>query len=204
MRPVARHLVFAAIVGLVTGALTQVGQGILPDGWRVVANSITPWLAVAFVVGSRAPARAPVPAAVGGIVTLLGALVGYYGLVAIRYGYGPSLSGAVLLWLVAAVVGGPVFGVVGAWWRGPDAWRRAVGPALLGAAAIAEGVYLSRIETVAAAAPAFIVVGLVLPVVLGRAREDRVRGLVALVPCLGLGAAGFVATLALYSVFTGV
>ena len=36
-----------------------------------------------------------------------------------------------------------------------------------------------------------------LPVVLGRSREDRVRGLVALVPCLGLGAAGFVATLAL-------
>jgi len=137
-------------------------------------------------------------------ITLLGALVGYYGLVAIRYGYGPSLSGAVLLWLVAAVVGGPVFGVVGAWWRGPDAWRRAVGPALLGASAIAEGVYLSGIEPVAAATPGFSAVGLALPVVLGRSREDRVRGLVALVPCLGLGAAGFVATLALYGVLTGV
>jgi hypothetical protein len=203
VRPLARHLAFAAFVGLGTGALTQVGQGVLPDGWRVVANSITPWLAVAFLVGSRAPSRALAPAAVGGVVTLLGALVGYYGLVALRYGYGPSLSGAVLLWLVAAVVGGPVFGVAGAWWRGPHAWRRAVGPALLGAAAIAEGVYLSGIETVASATPGFIVVGLALPVVLGRSREDRVRGLVALVPCLGLGAAGFVATLALYGLLTG-
>jgi hypothetical protein len=204
MSPIARHLVLAAVVGLAAGALTQVGQGVLPDGWRSVANSITPWLVVAFLVGSRTPAPATIPAAAGGIVTLLGALVGYYGLVAIRYGYGPSLSGAVLLWLVAAVVGGPVFGVAGAWWRGPDAWRRAIGPALLGAAAIAEGVYLSGIETVAAATPGFIVVGLALPLALGRSREDRVRGLVALVPCLGLGAAGFVATLALYAVLTGV
>jgi uncharacterized membrane protein (GlpM family) len=202
VRSTAGHLALAAVVGLSLGALTQVGQGVLPDGWRSIANSITPWLAVAFLTGSVAPGR--VPAAAGGIVTLLGALVGYYGLVAIRYGYGPSLSGAVLLWLVAAVVGGPVFGLAGHWWRGPHAWRRAIGPALLGAAAIAEGVYLSGIETVAAATPGFVIVGLALPVVLGRSREDRVRGLVALVPCIALGAAGFVATLALYGVLTGI
>ena len=198
----ARHLAIAALIGLAAGSLTQVGQGVLPDGWRVIANSITPWLAVAFLTGAVAPGRAS--AVAGGIVSLLGALVGYYALVAIRFGYGPSLSGAMLLWLIAAVVGGPVFGLAGHWWRGPDAWRRAVGPALLGAAAIAEGVYLSGIETVAAATPGFLVVGVALPVLLGRSRDDRLRGLAALVPCLALGAAGFVATLALYGVLTGV
>ena len=197
-----RHLALAAVAGLVTGALTQVGQGALPDAWRPIANSMTPWLAVAFVVGSLAPTRGSAMA--GGLLTLLGAHVGYYALVALRFDTWPSLRGAVVFWIVGAAVGGPVFGLMGAWWRGPDAWRRAIGPALLGAAAIAEGFYLSGIETVASAAPGFVVVGLLLPVVLGRSREDRVRGLVALVPCLALGAAGFVATFALYGLLTGV
>ena len=202
MSATARHLVLAVVVGLATGVLTQLAQGVLPDGWGPLANSITPWLAVAFVVGSGAPARGS--AVAGGALTLIGALVGYYALVGLRFGYWPSLRGAVLLWVIGALVGGPVFGLMGRWWRGADPWRRAVGPALLGAAAIAEGVYLSRIETVASAAPAFIVVGLVLPVVLGRSREDRVRALVALVPCLALGGAGFVALLGLYALVTGV
>jgi hypothetical protein len=197
-----RHLAFASVVGLATGVLTQVGQGVLPDGWGPLANSITPWLAVAFLVGSWAPSRNA--AVAGGVLTLLGALVGYYVLVGIRFDIWPSLRGAVLLWIIGAAVGGPVFALMGRWWRGDDPWRRALGPALLGAAAIAEGAYLSRVETVATAAPAFIAAGLVLPILLGRSREDRLRGLVALVPCLALGAAGFVATLGLYDLLTRV
>jgi hypothetical protein len=202
VRAPAGHLLLAAGVGLATGVVTQLAQGVLPDAWGPLANSITPWLAVAFLVGSRAPGR--MPAIAGGVLTLLGALVGYYALVGLRFGYWPSLRGAVVLWIIGAAVGGPVFGLMGWWWREPHPWRRAIGPALLGAAAIAEGVYLSRIETVASAAPAFVVVGLMVPVVLGRSRDDRIRGLVALVPCLALGAAGFVATLGLYALLTGV
>jgi hypothetical protein len=201
VRATARHVAIAAIAGLAAGAVTQVAQGLLPDGWGVVANSITPWLAVAFLTGSVAPTRSS--ALIGGAVALLGALVAYYGLVDIRYGYGVSLSGALRVWILGAVVGGPVFGLAGSWWRGSRAWPRAIGPALLGASAIAEGVYLSGIETVGAATPGFLVIGLALPVLLGRSREDRVRGLVALVPCLALGAVGFAATLALFGVLTG-
>ena len=200
---IARTIGIALAAGLVAGAVTQLLQGILPAGIGSFANSATPWLAVAFGVGSTASRWWL--AAIAGAVTLLAALVGYYGLVQLRYGYGPELRGAVLLWLIAAVVGGPVFGVAGRWWRGDGPWLRATGPALLGASAIAEGVYLAGIPTVASAGTTVRRRrALTIPVVLGRRRDDRIRGLVLLLPCVGLGAAGFVATLALYGLLTGV
>jgi hypothetical protein len=189
------YLGVAVVVGLVTGAVTQLLQGILPAEVGSLANSITPWLAVAFAVGSRS--RRPALAAIAGAITLLGAVVGYYWLVQVRFGYAPEIRGTVLLWIIAAVVGGPIFGLAGSWWRGDRPWLRATAAALLGAAAIAEGAYLSRIETVAAIAPAYIIGGLLVPILLGRDREDRIRGLLLLVPCLALGVAGFVATIAL-------
>jgi hypothetical protein len=198
---IARTVAIALAAGLIAGGVTQLLQGILPAAIGSFANSATPWLAVAFGVGSTASRWWL--AAIAGAVTLLAALVGYYGLVQLRYGYGAELRGAVLLWLIAAVVGGPVFGVVGRWWRGDGPWLRATGPALLGASAIAEGVYLAGIPTVASAGPLFVAVGLAIPVVLGRRRDDRIRGLLLLLPCVGLGAAGFVATLALYGLLTG-
>jgi hypothetical protein len=198
---IARTIGIALAAGLIAGGVTQLLQGILPAGIGSFANSATPWLAVAFGVGSTASRWWL--AAIAGAVTLIAALVGYYGLVQLRFGYGPELRGAVLLWLIAAVVGGPVFGVVGRWWRGDGRWLRATGPALLGASAIAEGIYLAGIPTVASAGPLFVAVGLAIPVVLGRRRDDRIRGLLLLLPCVGLGAAGFLATLALYGLLTG-
>jgi hypothetical protein len=199
---IARTVGIALVAGLVAGGVTQLLQGILPEGIGSVANSATPWLAVAFGVGTTASRWWL--AAIAGAVTLLAALVGYYGLVQLRFGYGAELRGAVLLWLIAAVVGGPVFGVAGRWWRGDGPWLRATGPALLGASAIAEGVYLAGVPTVASAGPLFVVAGLSVPVLLGRRRDDRIRGLVLLLPCIALGAAGFVATIALYGLLTGV
>jgi hypothetical protein len=202
-----RTLALAIVAGLVAGVLTQIGQSVLPDLLRPVANAISPWLAVAFAVGAGAAGRRA--AALGGSVALLFALVGYFGLVWLRFDLPPRLGGANLVWLLGALVGGPVFGLAGHWWRADDpwsradAWRRAAGPALLGAAAIADGVYLSRIETVAASAPLFVVAGLLVPLVLGRTAGDRLRGLVALLPCLALGAAGFAALLVVYGLATG-
>jgi len=45
---------------------------------------------------------------------------------------------------------------------------------------------------------------LLAPLVLGRSREDRLWGYVAILPALALGAIGYVVFLGLYSVFTGV
>ena len=177
------------LVGLATGALTQIGQGILPDGWSQAANSISPWLLVAFLLGSRMPDRPW--AALAGFGALAFALLGYYGMVQLRFGYGGS-TGALILWGIGAMVGGPVFGVAGWTWRFEDGWRRAAAVGLLAAVAIAEGGYLIRILPEAAVGIAFILVGLCVPLVLGRSSWERARAYLAVVPALALGVIGYI------------
>ena len=70
-----RQVALVVVAGLATGVLTQVGQSVLPDQASQAANAITPWLVVAFLVGSTMPDMPR--AAVAGIGTLVLALVGY-------------------------------------------------------------------------------------------------------------------------------
>jgi hypothetical protein len=170
--------------GLATGALTQIGQSALPDDWSQLANAITPWLLVAFLLGSAMPdTRWAVSAGAG---ALLLALVGYYGMVQLKYGYGGG-TGAWIFWGLGALVGGPVLGVAGHWWRGPVHRRRAIAIGLLGAVAIAEGAYNVLVVDHTTVGVAFIVAGLLVPLVFGRSRDDRLGGYVAMVPILLLG-----------------
>ena len=186
----ARRVVLVVAVGLLVGVLTQLGQGLLPDGWQQVANAISPWLLVAFVLGATMP---DVRWAAGaGVAALVFALVGYYGLVQLRFGYGGSTN-ALLLWTTGAFVGGSVYGVLGRWWRVGGPWQRAAAIGFLAAVAIAEGVYLTRILPTPAVGAGFIVAGLVIPLLAGRSWVDRMRGYAAAVPALGLGALGYLA-----------
>ena len=183
--------------GLATGALTQLGQGLLPEGWSQAANAITPWLFVAFLVGSAMPdARW---AAVAGVAVLVLALVGYYAMTEIRYGIGGG-SRSLVVWGTGSGVGGVVFGVAGRWWRAGEHRQRAVALGLLAAVAVAEGVYVAVVLSRPAVGAGFAVAGLLAPVILGRSREDRICGYVATLPMLGLGALGYVALLAVNSV----
>ena len=86
-------------VGLVTGVLTQLGQGLLPGGTSQVANAISPWLLVTFLVGAVMTSRMGAVAA--GIATLAFALVGYYAMIELRFGYGASTS-SLLFWGLGA------------------------------------------------------------------------------------------------------
>jgi hypothetical protein len=181
-----------AIAGLSVGVLTQIGQSVLPDGVSQAANSISPWLLVAFVVGSRMPDRRW--AAVAGFGVLVFALTGYYAMIELRYGYGASTP-SLVRWGIAALVGGPVFGIAGWTWRFEGGWHRAAAIGLLAAVAIAEGAYLVQILPDTEVAAAFIVVGLTVPLVLGRTARERARAYVAVVPALALGALGYIAFL---------
>jgi len=182
-RTPATRVALIVVAGLATGALTQIGQGVLGD-WSQVANAITPWLLVAFLLGSAMPdTRWAVAAGAG---ALLLALVGYYGMVQLRFGYGGG-TGAWIFWGLGALVGGPVFGVAGHWWRGPVHRRRAMAIGLLGAVAIAEGAYHVLVVDHPIVGAAFIVAGLLVPLVFGRSRDDRLGGYVAMVPILLLG-----------------
>jgi hypothetical protein len=189
------------VAGLATGVATQLGQSFLPDGWSHVANAISPWLLVAFLLGSRMPDR---PWAAGaGIAALVLALVGYYAMIELRYGYGASTS-SVLLWGIAALVGGPVFGVAGWTWRFETGWRRAAAIGLLAAVAIAEGVYLIRILPDPAVGAGFVVVAALVPLILGSSWIERGRAYVAVIPAVALGGLGYVIFIALANLLAGV
>jgi hypothetical protein len=176
-------------IGLLVGVATQIGQSLLPDGVSHAANSISPWLLVAFLLGSRMPDRRW--AALAGFGALAVALVGYYAMVQLRFGYGGS-TGALVLWGIGAIVGGPVFGVAGWTWRFESGWRRAAAIGLLAAVAIAEGGYLIGILPEASVGAAFVLVGLCVPLVLGRTMGERGRAYLAVIPALALGIAGYI------------
>lgn len=190
-----RRWALVAIIGLATGAITQFGQSVLPTGWSQAANAISPWLLVAFLVGSRMPG--PRSAVLAGIGTLVLALVGYYAMTQLRYGIGGSTS-SLLFWGLGALAGGPVFGLAGRGWRTGAHRTRAGALGLLSAAAIAEGGYHALALDQVAVGLGFAVVGLLVPLLLGRDGRDRLGGYVALVPALILAALGFVVFLWIY------
>jgi hypothetical protein len=174
--------------GLATGVVTQFGQSVLPDGWSQAANSISPWLLVAFLVGAAMPDIRW--AAIAGIATLGLALAGYDAMILIRYGYGPGV-GPTSFWGFAAVAGGPVFGGAGRAWRtGPHLWR-AIALGLLVAVGVGEGIYCAVGLSWPAVGAGFAIAGLSMPLILGRSRDDRIGAYVAAVPALGLAALGY-------------
>ena len=187
--------------GLATGVLTQFGQSVLPDGWSQVANSISPWLLVAFLVGA---AMSDVRwAAIAGIATLALALAGYDAMILIRYGYGPGL-GPTIFWGLAAVAGGPVFGGAGRAWRtGSHLWR-AIALGLLAAVGAGEGIYCAVGLSWPAVGAGFAIAGLLMPLILGRSRDDRIGAYVAAIPAMGLGALGYVALTLLGGLTAGI
>jgi hypothetical protein len=196
-----RHVALVVVVGLLTGVITQIGQGVLPDGWSQAANAISPWLAVAFLVGAAMhDLRAGV---VAGVATLTLALIGYYGMVWLRFGYGGSTN-ALVVWGTAALAGGVVYGALGQSWRAGGVRQRAVAIGFLVAAAVAEGIYLTGILPEPSVGAGFMLAGVLAPLVLGRSWGERTRAYAAAVPALALGGIGYVAFIAFYGLVTGV
>jgi hypothetical protein len=196
------RLAVAAGTGLVVGALTQLGQGLLPGDTSQAANAISPWLLVAFLVASTMPR--PAWAVVAAIITLGGLLVGYYALVQLRFGYAGSTF-SYLFWGAGALAGGVVFGLAGwAWRRDPRGFVRALAIGLMAGVFVGDAIYESVVLGKVGIGVVFAIVGLALPAILGRSRADRLGGYVAIVPALALGALGYVVFIALYEVITGI
>lgn len=188
-------------VGLLLGVLTQLGQGLLPDGVSQLANAISPWLTVAFLLGATMPDVRS--AAVAGIAALALALVGYYAMVQLRFGYGGSTT-SLIVWSTAAIAGGAVYGPLGRWWRTGGTGQRGMALGFLGAVWVAEGVYLIGILPEPAIGAGFVVIGSAVPLVVGRSWVDRGRGYAALLPALVLGALGYAAFGAFSGMVSGV
>jgi hypothetical protein len=117
----------------------------------------------------------------------------------IRYGIGGGTS-ALIFWGLGAVVGGPVFGLAGHTWRSGEHRYRAIALGLLAAAFLAEAGYHLIVLQEPPVAAGFAIAGLLVPLVLGRSRQDRLGAYVAAVPALALGALGFAVFLWIYNV----
>jgi len=174
-----RRAALVAAGGFAFGVLDLLGQGTLKGSWNYAANSISVWLAVAFIAGALMPSRRW--SAVAGMGVLLAALAGYY-VAAPLAGNTSPLNGIALFWLVTALIGGPLFGHLGQWWRDGSFWQRVAAAALLGGVFVAEGARLSRIvpPEYASAGWGGIVIGLLIPLLIGRTNRERLVGFLAM------------------------
>lgn len=209
---VVRAVLVALVVGLGLGFLTQYLQGHLSGNWNTLANSGAVWVIVAFMVTAAFVLPTGWSATLG-FLTLVGALAGYY--VSARFIEDvTSSSSTMLVWLFAAIVGGPVFGVAGSWWRAggevgsTGGWwstgvesnrsetrlwhvsRPVVAVALLSAVLLAEGIYLLwHVENRHASGRLEVIAAIFAPISLSWSTRDRVTGLLLLAPLAVIGIA---------------
>jgi Family of unknown function (DUF6518) len=139
--PVSFSIALGMLFGRLDFSLTQ--RGPLLD---TVANVGSLWLGLAFLAGLLA--RSPKLAALGGVVALLAALFGFYDAMRLADQTGMHLTLHVARgWTAAALLCGPVYGVLGYLWR-----TRRSAPAVLALAApfVMEPVaWLARIHPLA-------------------------------------------------------
>lgn len=182
----SRSLPAVAVVAVILGALTSVGQTVLPDQARSLANSSGSWVSVAFaaallVAGPPRPRRsspaAVAEAALAGAIALWGLLAGYVVTAHLR-DY-PMSSFYLMFWTVAGALVGPIVGIAAAWVRGAVAWRAGLGAGVVGGVVLGEAAYGLTVVA-ATTSPVYWVVqaaaGLGLLVVVARRRDRSATG----------------------------
>ncbi|MEZ5294880.1 MAG: DUF6518 family protein [Ilumatobacteraceae bacterium] len=133
----------AAIVGgLLLGPLDLWGQVESPYPWAQLFNSPAVWATAAFGYGRwlRDRVRSPI----GAVILLVVGVVAYYlADVVVRGSDVANLTSATtIVWCVAGVIAGAVFGTTGAWAAESDGWLSVLGRASLPAVFAAEAVHV--------------------------------------------------------------
>jgi hypothetical protein len=130
--------VTAAVAGLLLGPLDLLAQTTLPYPWANLANSGAVWALAAFVLG--ATLRPAAASAAAGIVLLPIAVESYYlAGVIFRHDSTTTLwSSTTGLWLVLAVIVGPLFGLAGGAVRSPRRAARLAAVACVGSTFLLE------------------------------------------------------------------
>ncbi|MFC8727759.1 DUF6518 family protein [Streptomyces bacillaris] len=197
VRPLTRAAALPAAylgAGIALGVLTNLLQGWLTWPWSQLANSGGVWSVFAFVAGALIAGRTDSlrRAAVAGVLTEIGLVVGYYGYAEFgRDGMGSLVFP--LLWVAMACVAGPLFGIAGAWWkRSAQPWRRYVALGAFGGLFGGEALHSWLVLGYVSQAVACAVAACGLPLLLGRTGKERTWSLAAMV------VASFAAYLAVY------
>ena len=170
----------ALVVGLLGGALTSFGQTILAGGWHILVNSASTWVLLAFLVGLCVPGRWRL-AALAGLVTEVGLVVGYYTTSELR-GFAADTN-SVLIWIAAGLVAGPAYGAAGALLRSARGPVRTAAVGITGSIWLFEGMWTLWLAADSNSGPgriagwSYIAIGLALPLLLGRSAGERLRAL---------------------------
>jgi hypothetical protein len=192
----------ALIGGLVVGVGCWAAHEYLPGQAHLLGESAALWLAVAWLAGSRA--RRPAIGALAGLAAIIVTITAFYLALAGIAGRG-EFPATMRFWYVAALVGGPVFGVFGWLRRTRSSVRRGLSAAALGAAFLAEAAIFARHIPIAAsdALIAEAAVGLLLPFALSRRWRDAAAAAGWLPILLAAGAVGWVLVFTLYPRLAG-
>jgi hypothetical protein len=132
------------LAGIAVGVLTSFGQSHLHRPFDALCNSASAWLVAPFVVGSVMATRTR--AAAAGLATCALQVAAYY---ATAHARGFATSNALIaFWIGCALIGGPIFGFAGKYWRTAPPATRGLGGTALPAAFAAEGlwVYLHQLH----------------------------------------------------------
>ncbi|HWL65185.1 MAG TPA: DUF6518 family protein, partial [Actinomycetota bacterium] len=172
------------VAGVLLGVVSRMSDLLAPEvGW--IGNLFAPWLAVAFVLGRRAPIR--IHAAGAGAAALVIAAVTHYAILRLsEHGLDAELfRHPVPLWGAIGAVGGGIFGFLG--WLSLEQGKSSVAAAaVLGASFFAEAAFITTVGRDAAfdlAVPLAVLAGVVAPLL---ALPSRKRAFLAVLLALVL------------------
>jgi Family of unknown function (DUF6518) len=123
--------------GAVVGAASTYPYYFVPGPAHILGNSAAIWLLLAFVSGVAA--SRPIRGAVAGTLLLVALVVTFFAISHLIYSV-EHVARLTMFWLCTALVGGPIFGLSGAVWRGGDAVWRGVTAALVGSTFVSEAI----------------------------------------------------------------
>lgn len=143
--------------------------------WSLVNKGVV-WVTSAFTLGAIIPKQRVALAAAAGSAMMVTAVVSFYGPQVV------SDFNSSALWLVLAVVAGLAYGAAGNLWRGGNTFQCFMAVALLGAAFVMEGLWELWYQENGDSIVLFLLVGLTVPLVLGRTWRSRLWGILAVGP----------------------
>jgi hypothetical protein len=133
------RVLIVLLAAALVGALTPLGEHLLPESINSAANSSGPWATIAFALvwASRLRGWAAAVLAAGALVTMdLTFFLFFDGL----GGYYPHHYLA--FWIAIASCVGPLLGLCASWLRSPNAYLRSIAVAAPSTVLIGEGAYM--------------------------------------------------------------
>ena len=174
---IVKKYAISAIIGLIVGVLTLMGQSFLPINLNFLANSGAIWLIPAFLFSFFVKGN-KLNSVLVTVICLLGCVYGYYVFEAIYNQHPFHITEGALMWSVIALLAGSIFGIGAYFAKQENSKLKYCGMNLLPAVFASEGIsHILHIADYLHMVPAVImkiVIGCILYFVINR--RDAVKG----------------------------